>query len=190
MVICVFMGPVPCGTRTHVCLQCTYMRTRTLDLRGQQAPLTGLQSHVSATSLQPQRREVCVKRLSRAVTAHRFVGLSPQADFTGDPVSSSCMGPTTQLTVPSAAGVAREEPAPSIQSHPAQHQGSPGPCWGPWAAHVTSLSSSFSDPIHSVYPVRRGLKGRTGECKVVAGGGIQGSPSCWGPPGPTGEGAA
>lgn len=116
-----------------------------------------------ATSLQPQRREVCVKRLSRAVTAHRFVGLSPQADFTGDPVSSSCMGPTTQLPVPSAAGVAREEPAPSIQSHPAQHLGSPGPCWGPWAAHVTSLSSSFSDPIHSVYPVRRGLKGEEQE---------------------------
>ena len=37
-----------------------------------------------------------------------------------------------------------------LTSVSAQHQGSLGPCWGPWEAHMTSLSSNF--PVCSVTP--------------------------------------
>ena len=157
MVICLFVSPVPCGTRTHMCMQCTYMRTHTLDLRGQQAPLTGLQSHVSATSLQPQRREVCVKHLSRAVTADRFVGLSPQADFTGVPVGSSCMGPTARK-----GGASTLHPVPSSPA-----PGKPGPLLGALGrSHDLSelqFPHLFSGPHPLCLPGQAGFVAQVGQ---------------------------
>ena len=128
-------------THPHVC-------AHTLDLHGQQVPLAGLQSRVSTTSLQPFPCEVHVKRLSRIVPVGRFVGLSPQASFAGIPVSSSFMGSggagglPSPLQGPQCSGHGKEGTS-TLHPVSAQHQGSLGPCWGPRAAYMTSLSSTF-----------------------------------------------